>query len=111
MQWIKNKAKKKKRKTIKERLPLSSPSLLMAELFLKECGYLGKEAVRSEEQRIVGRIGGLAKDMKFAKKLQDKEKLASDIILELCKLSYINKIELETLLRHRVLEEAEKVSY
>ncbi len=110
-QWIKNKAKRKKRKTIKERLPLSSPSLLMAELFLKECGYLGKEVVHSQEQRIVRRIGGLAKDMKSAKKLPDKEKLVSDIILELCRLSYINKIELETLLRHRVLEEAEKVSY
>jgi len=109
--WIKNKAKRKKRKTIKERLPLSSPSLLMAELFLKECGYLGKKTRRSQEQIISQRLVSLAKEMESAKESKTKEKLTSDIIFELCKLSYINKIELETLFRHRVLQEAEKVSY
>jgi tetrapyrrole methylase family protein / MazG family protein len=34
--WIKNKAKKKNRKTVKDRLPQTAPALLLAEVFLKE---------------------------------------------------------------------------
>jgi tetrapyrrole methylase family protein/MazG family protein len=37
--WIEAKAKKKKRKTVKDRLPHSAPALLLAEIFLKEASH------------------------------------------------------------------------
>ena len=108
--WIKSKAKKKKRKTIKDRIPQTAPALIMAELFLKECGYLkgDKKSKRGEVERHIAQLG---KKLQEFKRKRAKEDILAEILLDICKLSFFYKVEPEVLLRHKVLDEAIKVPY
>jgi tetrapyrrole methylase family protein/MazG family protein len=108
--WINNKVKKKKRRTVKDRLPLSSPALLFAEIFFKECQNL---KVRDEKENKDKRIGFLLLEIKKQlKSLSDnRAKSFEKIIFSLCELASIYNIDLEYLLKKKVMREASKVVY
>ncbi len=103
--WITNKAKIKKRQTLKDRLPQSSPALLLAELFLKEYFSLKKGIDK------VNPLKSLKRYFTFLFKGKIREAILCKIILELTKLAYEKKINLELALRQSVLKEAERVYY
>lgn len=109
--WIKNKAEKKNRKNIKDRLPLSAPALLMADIFLKERGYL--KGIKSKDKRL--QFAAQAKKLVLiSKKIAAKRfsrKLLADLLICACSIGYSQRIELETLLRHEILSQAEKITY
>ncbi|UCC94570.1 MAG: hypothetical protein JSW40_07105 [Candidatus Omnitrophota bacterium] len=107
--WIHNKAKQKKRKTIKERLPGSAPALLLAEIFLKERAYL--ESISGREKKRVASLL-ISKIIKEGYSLkQHGVRGLEEILLSLCELAHVHRVDLESLLRSRVVREAEGISY
>ena len=108
--WIKSKAKRKKRKTIKDRIPQTAPALIMSELFLKESGYLNGDK-KSSRKEIENHMTKLSKKLQKFKQSRKKEDILAEILFDICKLSFFYKVEPEVLLRHKVLNEATKVTY
>jgi len=102
--WIKKKAKDKKRKTLIERLPKSAPSLLLSYLFFKENLHLGRKR----------NIDSLVEEINdFCKKLKDNlhKKLLVDLIVKIVELSSYLNIDMENLLRKKILSQAKKLTY
>ncbi len=106
--WVKHKAKSKKRKSIKERLPKDAPSLLLANVFLKERAYLAKQDRKvkvDEDIREIKERFGLSVEGK------DKERLLTDLIYEICKLGFAWGVDLEGSLRKSILGRAQATNY
>ena len=111
--WIKDKAKKKNRKSIRERLPSNAPSLLLASIFFKECSHLDKKDSRS------GEICGLVSEIKEKFELVEEKEVAeksneilfTDIIFNMCKLAFNLDLDLENILRKTILKEANNITY
>jgi tetrapyrrole methylase family protein/MazG family protein len=110
--WIETKAKKKKRKTVKERLPSAAPALLLASIFFKETASLNKKTSRNKEKKI-GAVVSKVMDKLQSRSLnkKDKEKLFSDIIFYVSKLAFLEGLDLENLLRKKVIKEAKRTAY
>jgi len=103
--WIKSKSKIKKRKTIDQRLPKGAPALLLAYLLNKERKHIGEEMVESDINL------KLMKSLEGLEHSSNKRKVFSDSIFMLCELAALKKIDLETVLRERVMKEAAKKAY
>jgi len=105
--WIKHKAKHKNRKTIKERLPLIAPALLLADLFFKEYAHLDnkKEYKKSE---ILQKV---KKDLNSLDKRKNKKAVFSEILFELSRLSSLYNLDPENALREKVIKEAASSNY
>ncbi|MDP2922554.1 MAG: MazG nucleotide pyrophosphohydrolase domain-containing protein [Candidatus Omnitrophota bacterium] len=107
--WINSKAKIKKRKTIKDRLPLVAPSLLLADIFFKEYNHIHeRENTKVESKKTFNRI---IKILKLCAKSKDKGRLLAEINFDICKLAFLYKLDLESLLRKKVFTEAKGALY
>jgi uncharacterized protein YabN with tetrapyrrole methylase and pyrophosphatase domain len=107
--WIKSKAKKKKRKSIKDRLPSTGPSLLLANIFHKEQAHLGEEKFNENEVwKVLSQMNG---KLKSIKNIKNKKKLLTDAAFALSKIAFTFGIDLEGALRKAVLSQAKKTSY
>jgi len=109
--WIKHKAKIKKRKTIKDRLPPLAPALLLVELFLKEYENLntGKKSVKGKEAAHL--LSSVKHKINSFFRESNKKDVLSEIIFEVGRLAHLYKTDLEHLLRAKVMKEAERISY
>ncbi|MBN3040509.1 MAG: hypothetical protein JW867_05230 [Candidatus Omnitrophica bacterium] len=107
--WIKNKAKAKKRKSVLNRLPKTAPSLVLANIFFKECKHIKdqkqffrKKAYVSEKfLEYLGKAG----------QARDKKDIFSKLLFEFCRIAFEDGLDLELGLRHEVLKQAKKVKY
>ena len=107
--WIKSKAKQKKRRSVRDRLPHSAPALLLASIFFKECANITQPDSRSKEMS--ARVLRLQRRLTTLKKRKDKGKILTDIIMDICDIAACEHIDLEGLLRVSVIERAGKTSY
>jgi uncharacterized protein YabN with tetrapyrrole methylase and pyrophosphatase domain len=103
--WLRTKTKDKKRKTAFQRLPKTAPSLLLAHILFRESKYLDNKfdikKVKEKIKRYLEKIGGN----------EDEKKLILGIILGLAKLAFHYNLDLESLLRKKIFEEAKKIKY
>ncbi len=102
--WIKEKAKTKKRKIIKERLPTTAPALLLGYLYFKEKGYLNPAQDRAQlgskiEEKMKELPGSLEKGSVIA------------ALFTLVEAAAFLKVDLECELRKKVLESAAGACY
>jgi len=101
--WIKSKSKKKKRKTIYERIPTSSPALFSLYLYIKEHKHIRK-----------GRFTFMEKEfnqlLKNYKKTKKADSLVEIIFLASCILSLRNNNP-EFLIKRKVDLESSKIKY
>ncbi|MCM8788087.1 MAG: nucleoside triphosphate pyrophosphohydrolase [Candidatus Omnitrophica bacterium] len=102
--WVRHKAKSKRRKTLLERLPKTAPSLLLAEIFIKEFNILNREKM---PQDLVLKLKQKIETLKNVK----KGSVFYEILFDLCKLAYINNVDLELGLRDFIIKKASKVHY
>ncbi len=107
--WVKSKAIKKKRKTIKCRLPVSAPSLMLAALFNKEMSHLVSKVNNTDSFADI--IDGIKNGLNKLEKKQSPEASFSSILFDLGRLAFAFGVDLEGALREKVLKEAEGVSY
>jgi uncharacterized protein YabN with tetrapyrrole methylase and pyrophosphatase domain len=105
--WINAKAKTKKRKTVKDRLPLSASSLTLAEIFYKERVNLKNK--QSSAMKMSG--NQLLRSLGKVTSAKGKEKIMVKIILSLCALAHEQKIDLESALRKQVFALADRTKY
>ncbi len=108
--WIQHKAKKKKRKTIADRLPKGAPALFLADLFFREYANTSKKFGRGkrEEARLVRVIQDAATALPVAR---DKAAGMSDLLWAVSRLGYLNHLDLEGLYHARVKAEAAAAPY
>ena len=106
--WVRSKAKRKKRKSIKDRLPLNAPSLLLANVFLKERAYLDKRNHKTIQKKDISKIKNKLNSLGENK---DKEKPLTDIMYEICKLGFSLGVDLEGSLRQTILKQAGRTQY
>jgi tetrapyrrole methylase family protein/MazG family protein len=99
--WIKKKAKDKNRKSIFDRLPKNAPSLLLAYLFFKESSYLG---VKQKKEDLIYQL------KKSIKKDSIKNNLI-EIFFLLSQLASHYNLDVELLLRKKILKEAKRIKY
>ncbi|MDD5194443.1 MAG: MazG nucleotide pyrophosphohydrolase domain-containing protein [Candidatus Omnitrophica bacterium] len=107
--WIKHKAKAKKRKTVKERLPKTAPALFLADLFLKEY-----EKIHSEKAANTGvedLISAITHDLKNFNKRRGKETNLGSALFSLSKLARLYRLDLENILRKKIFRLARKTTY
>lgn len=100
--WMKIKAERKQRKTLHERMPKHAPALLKTRILFKEMkhtGHAGKIVFDDEVKKTIS----------FARTLDDGQ--LTEAILLLAKEAYDRDLDIEELLRQRVLEEADKYNY
>lgn len=107
--WINSKAKKKKRKTIKDRLPLSAPSLALAEIFLRECEHIKKEN-KSKQKKYISQVPEVSNFNKINDG-KSKEGMLLDTLLNICQIAHQEKIDLEGMLRKKIFNITEKNYY
>lgn len=105
--WIKHKAKHKKRKTIKERLPLVAPALLLCDLFFKEYAHLDnkKEYQRNEIAKKI------KNNLDLLNRRKNKKAVFSEILFEISRLSSLYNLDCENALREKVIKEAASSNY
>jgi len=108
--WIKSKAKQKNRNTVKDRLPKGAPSLVLADILLKESTNLGgaKEGGRVENAKIFSELKDKIECLGRGK---NRIKLMQDAVFLLCRLAFIYGIDLESILKKKVIKDASRVSY
>lgn len=103
--WIKSKAKVKKRKTVYERLPKSSPSLFLAYMLFREKIYLGEKiTIKDLKKGIKESLGKLDLSDRY-------RETVLEIILKLSEFSARSKLNLELSLRRKIFREARKIEY
>ncbi|MFA5272153.1 MAG: MazG nucleotide pyrophosphohydrolase domain-containing protein [Candidatus Omnitrophota bacterium] len=105
--WIKHKAKHKKRKTIKERLPRMAPALLLADIFFKEYASIEKNKKQKRSQT----LQKIKKNTELLNKRYNKKNLLSEILFDIAAFASANHIDLENALREKVIKEADKAAY
>lgn len=109
--WIKEKAKKKNRKTVKDRLPLSAPALFIADIFFREYTHLKHKHGTKLKREALSLMPGIIEKFKSVEKGRNKQKIVSEIIFDIAHIAFAYQIDLEAVLRKKVLEEAEQVLY
>ena len=102
--WVKEKAKTKKRKTIKERLPLTAPALLLGYLYFKEKGCLDQAQDKKKLQQKI------SCEMKRSSSGLKKKNLV-DILFLLVEVAAVSKVDLECELRKKVMKYASRSRY
>ncbi|MDD4955660.1 MAG: MazG nucleotide pyrophosphohydrolase domain-containing protein [Candidatus Omnitrophica bacterium] len=105
--WIKHKAKHKKRKTIKERLPQMAPALLLSDIFFKEYAHIkNKKEYKKEEisERIKDKLNSFYK-------CRNKKAVLGELLFEVGRLSSLYNLDPENVLREKVIKEAENSKY
>lgn len=108
--WIASKAKKKKRKTIKERLPLPAPSLFLAHIFWRE--YFNIDKIPANKSKTVATaINKIVFSLNALKKSKNRQDLFAGILFELSRLAEIYRIDLEPGFRKKIVETAGKTKY
>jgi len=100
--WIKSKSREKKRKTVYERIPLSSPALFSLYLFIKESRYLGSVSSQEIHSR-------LSKSISLYKAQGKSRDLTDLVFYSACLISFSNNPEL--LLKKKVKAQASQVLY
>jgi len=105
--WIKHKAKHKKRKTIKERLPLVAPALLLCDLFFKEYAHLDNKKEYKKDE-ITKKIKN---NLNLLDKRKNKKAVLSEILFEISRLSSLYNLDCENILREKVIKEAKASKY
>jgi tetrapyrrole methylase family protein/MazG family protein len=105
--WIKSKAKHKQRKTIKERLPLTTPSLLLADIFFKEYSHIKKS--RRQSQSVLCK--NLTSKLASIDKYENKEGVFGEIIFNLARLASLYHLDLENILRKKIFSQAQNALY
>ncbi|MEI8348798.1 MAG: MazG nucleotide pyrophosphohydrolase domain-containing protein [Candidatus Omnitrophota bacterium] len=109
--WIKTKAKKKKRKTIKDRLPREAPALLLADIFFKEYSHIYQNKNQSQIQKantLIRNINSAMKEIGHAKK---KTEVFCEAMLQLCQLAHMYHLDTENLLRAKIFKKASRITY
>lgn len=106
--WVKEKAKHKKRKTIKERLPKSGPALLLAGIFFKEWSNIGNKCKDNELPQELISVG---KRLKSLGKDKDQEDYLADVLFHVCQMAYVEGLDLEHIFRKNIFKRAENVLY
>jgi nucleoside triphosphate diphosphatase len=106
--WIKSKAKDKKRRTIRCRLPVSAPALTLAAILNKEIAHVAKDKHSDSPTEIIGRINKAT--AKLNKKQAEREAFSS-ILFDFCRLAFTLGVDLEGALREKVVKEAENIPY
>jgi len=107
--WIKNKAKAKKRKSVKDRLPNCAPALTLANILFKEHRYLnGKQQAGIECDKLFIKI---SKELGFLRKNKISSQVLSGLIFDICNIAFYKNIDLESCLRKRVFSQARKTQY
>lgn len=106
--WIKHKARKKKRKTVKDRLPMNAPALLLADILFKE---VDRKAHKNKKQEIEKALKEIRTSLSSFNKTTNKADLLAQAILNLCKLSFLYHMDLESILRMKVITQASKIEY
>ena len=101
--WIKSKSRKKKRKSIYDRIPKSSPALLSSFLFLKEYRHLGRGSRQPFQE-------GLAESIALYKKTASPKALTDMIFNAACLLSSGSRNP-EALVKKKVRRVSSKVLY
>jgi tetrapyrrole methylase family protein/MazG family protein len=109
--WIKHKAKAKKRKTVKDRLPHLAPALLLVEIFLKEYEHLNLANRAAKSKLPLTLLWGLKCKINSFPKERNKKDAFSKILFELARLAHFYKVDLEQCLRSKVMHEAGRISY
>lgn len=109
--WIKHKAKKKKRKTIKERLPLTAPALFLAELFFKEYAHKDKGKFDYSREEVNNTLKAVMEKIKLVASNKDRAKIITEMAFLICKISFLYHIDLENNLRRLVIKKSEEVLY
>lgn len=105
--WIKHKAKHKKRRTIKERLPQMAPALLLSDIFFKEYAHI-KDRKEYKKEEILERI----KDkLNLLNKRGNKKAVLGELLFEMGRLSSLYNLDQENALREKVIKEAENSKY
>jgi tetrapyrrole methylase family protein/MazG family protein len=107
--WVNNKAKQKKRHSIKDRLAQAAPALLLADIFFKELSYLRGDKFKKESRQKL--YAELKAKVRTLEKSNDSEKLLSGIVIDLANIAHRRGINLETHTRRAILKQAEKSNY
>lgn len=105
--WIKHKAKHKKRKTIKERLPHLAPALLLADIFFKEYNSIEGNKKQSKDMA----LQKIKKSLAALNRSQSREKILAEVLFDIANLASSEHIDLENALREKIIKEAKKASY
>jgi len=106
--WIKDKAKQKKRKAISDRLPATAPSLLLANIFLKECAHSQSHDSRRGYKKLLLDLNG--KINKLKKKKPSKELLTA-MIMDISQIAFDGGVDLEIETRKAVFKRAKRARY
>jgi tetrapyrrole methylase family protein/MazG family protein len=109
--WIKTKAKKKQRKTVRDRLPFSASALFIADIFFREYAHLCHKHGRKLKKEALLSIPNIIAKLQAFAKTKRKGKLLSEIIFAISRLASAYQIDLEAELRKKVFAEAEDVPY
>ena len=101
--WIKMKAAKKKRVSLRQRLPKNAPSLLLAYIFFKECFSLGNPP---EKEKIISEI-----EEELEKIKRGNQHSLINLVWKVSQLSFFYHVDLENELRKKILSCAEQFKY
>ena len=88
----------------------SAPALLLAEIFLKEKKHI-QDIKKEKFLRRNVLFKGIFKGLKMIKDSKKNEKSFGDLLFDISCLAYMDKIQAESLLRSRILREAESIKY
>ncbi|MBD3245453.1 MAG: nucleoside triphosphate pyrophosphohydrolase [Candidatus Omnitrophica bacterium] len=106
--WIRRKARKKSRTTIRERLPAAAPALLLAELLWKEKAYHEPGCEDTAREREL--TSRLAEDAAAVSRGKDDAALVR-LLETVSELASVRKVSLETAFRDCILRKAESLQY
>lgn len=107
--WIQEKAKKKKRRSIRDRLPISAPALLLAGIFFKECANINGKRPKKNTQSELSSV--IEDNFRLLKEKRDKQMFFANLIFDVCALAHSCGIDLEHTFRQSVFKKAENVLY
>ena len=108
--WIKQKAKKKKRKTIADRLPKGAPALFLAELFCREYANVkAKDFTKIKKNPAALARATSADILNISKKSVDRD--FAQILFQLSVLAYVHGVDLESALHTLTRDRAAKTRY
>lgn len=109
--WIKAKAKNKKRKTIHDRLPHSSPALLLADIFFREYNHIGGDKNQVNARKVSMLARDIDRSVKKMASTRRKAEVFCEAMFKLCQLASLYNLDTENLLRAKILKIASRKSY
>jgi len=108
--WIKQKAKKKKRKTIADRLPKGAPALFSAELFCREYANVKPKDFDKIKKNPSVLAHATSQDiLALSKKSKDSD--FAQILFQLSVLAYVHGVDLESALHTLTRDRAARTPY